>query len=186
MDTSISNGSEANRDEDNPNRHRSGQVHVPCLRDGAVGEGDFGEGVHSTGAATVHGRAGTVRGGPRGVRRRRALGAVAERHGPRRVVDGPAVRQGIPGAVITLLVSRRLLLAVQERLRRTPYKMPEQRWAAIFAAAAPAILDIVVLPPRVSKVIARRLESMLLHEAPDPNRSRQLLFERVECGAAWA
>ena len=89
------------------------------------------------------------------------------------------------GAVITLLVSRRLLLAVQERLRRTSYKMPEQRWAAIFAAAAPAILDIVLLPPRVSKVIARRLESMLLHEAPDPNRSRQLLIERVECGAAW-
>ena len=90
------------------------------------------------------------------------------------------------GAVITLLVSRRLFLAVQERLRRTSYKMPEQRWAAIFAAAAPAILDIVLLPPRVSKVIARRLESMLLHEAPHPNRSRQLLIERVECGAAWA
>ena len=89
------------------------------------------------------------------------------------------------GAVITLLVSRRLLLAVQERLRRTSYKMPEQRWAAIFAAAAPTILDVVLLPPRVSKVIARRLESMLLHEAPDPNRSRQLLIERVECGAAW-
>ena len=90
------------------------------------------------------------------------------------------------GAVITLLVSRRLLQAVRERLRRTPYKMPEQRWAAIFAAAAPAILDIVRLPPRVSKVIARRLESMLLHEAPDPNRSRRLLIERVESGAAWA
>ena len=90
------------------------------------------------------------------------------------------------GAVITLLVSRRLLQAVRERLRRTPYKMPEQRWAAIFAAAAPAILDIVLLPPRVSKVIARRLESMLLHEAPDPNRSRQLLIERVESGTAWA
>ena len=90
------------------------------------------------------------------------------------------------GAVITLLVSRRLRQAVRERLRRTPYKMPEQRWGAIFAAAAPAILDIVLPPPRVSKVIARRLESMLLHEAPDPNRSRQLLIERVESGAAWA
>ena len=88
------------------------------------------------------------------------------------------------GAVITLLVSRRLLQAVRERLRRTPYKMPEQRWAALFAAAAPAILDILLLPPRVSKVIARRLESMLLHEAPDPSRTRQLLIERVECGAA--
>ena len=35
-------------------------------------------------------------------------------------------------------------------------------------------------------VIARRLESMLLNEAPDPNRSRRLLVERVERGAAWA
>ena len=90
------------------------------------------------------------------------------------------------GAVITLLVSRRLLQAARERLRRTPFKMPEQRWAAIFAAAAHGTLDIVLLPPRVSKVIARRLESMLLHEAPDPNRSRQLLVERVDSGAAWA
>ena len=90
------------------------------------------------------------------------------------------------GAVITLLVSRQLLQAVGERLRRTPYKMPEQRWAAIFAAAGPAILEFVVLPPRVSKVIASRLESMLLHEAPDPDRSLKLLVERVESGAAWA
>ena len=90
------------------------------------------------------------------------------------------------GAVITLLVSRRLLHAVRERLQRTAYKMPEQRWAALFAGAASAILDIVVLPARVSKVLARRLELMLLHEAPDPNRSRRLLIERVESGAAWA
>ena len=69
------------------------------------------------------------------------------------------------GAVITLLVSRGLLLAVQERLRRTSYKVPEQRWAEIFGVAAPAMLDIVLLPPRVSRVIALRLESMLLHEA---------------------
>ena len=90
------------------------------------------------------------------------------------------------GAVITLLVSRRLLHAVRERLRRTTYTMPEQRWAALFAGAASAILDIVVLPARVSKVLARRLESMLLHEASDPNWSRRLLIERVESGAAWA
>jgi len=89
------------------------------------------------------------------------------------------------GAVITLPVSRRLLQVVRQRLRRTRYQMPEQRWAAVFAAAGTAILDIVVLPPRVSKVLARRLESMLLHEAPDPNRSRRLLIDRVEYGAAW-
>ncbi len=94
----------------------------------------------------------------------------------------PIVETLLLGAVIALLVSRRLLLAVHERLRRTLYKMPEQRWAASFAAAAPAILHIIVLPPRVSKVIARRIEPMLLHEAPDPNRLRQLLVER---DAAW-
>ena len=71
-------------------------------------------------------------------------------------------------------------------MRHAGYKMPEQRWAAIFAAAAPTILDIVMLPPRVSNVIARRLESMRLNEAPDPNRSRKLLLERVESAAAWA
>ena len=68
------------------------------------------------------------------------------------------------GAVITLLVGRRLLRAVQERLRRTSYKMPEQGWAAVFAAVAPSIFDIYLLPPRVSKVVARN----------------------VECGIAWA
>lgn len=90
------------------------------------------------------------------------------------------------GAVLTLLVSRRLLRAVCEQWHRCASRMPELRWAAIFAAAAPAILDIVLLPPRVSTVIARRLESMLLHEAPDPNRSRRLLVERVERCAVWA
>ena len=48
------------------------------------------------------------------------------------------------GAVITLLVSHRLLQGARERLRRTAYKRPEQRWAALFAGAATAILDIVV------------------------------------------
>ena len=68
--------------------------------------------------------------------------------------------------------------------RRT--RCPNSAGRRSFAAAAPAILDIVVLPPRVSKVIARRLESMLLHETLDPHRSRQLLIERVESGTAWA
>ena len=60
------------------------------------------------------------------------------------------------GAVITLFVNRRLLQAVRERLRRTTYHMPEQRWAAVFAAAT-ATLDIVVSPPRVPKVLSPAL-----------------------------
>ena len=43
----------------------------------------------------------------------------------------PPIETLLLGAVITLLVSRRMLQAVRERLRRTPYKMPEQRWGAI-------------------------------------------------------
>jgi len=61
------------------------------------------------------------------------------------------------GAVITLLVSRRLLLAVQQRLRRTSCKMPEQRWAAIFAAAAPTILDSVPATAHRTRRIRRRV-----------------------------
>ena len=73
-----------------------------------------------------------------------------------------------------------------ERLGRTPYKIPEQRWGTIFPAAAPAILGIVLQLPWVSMVIARRLESILLHEAPNPNLSRRRVIERVGSGVAWA
>ena len=94
------------------------------------------------------------------------------------------------GAVITVLVSRRPLQAVRERLRRTPYTLTEQRPAAILAAPAPApapaILDIVFPPPQMSKVFARRLESIVLHQAPDQNRSRRFLIERVKSGASRA
>ena len=90
------------------------------------------------------------------------------------------------GAVITLLVSRRPLQAVRERLRRTPYTLTEQRSAAILAAPTPAILDNVFPPPQMSKVFARRLESMVLYQAPDQNPSRRFLIERVKSGASWA
>ncbi len=90
------------------------------------------------------------------------------------------------GAVITLLVSRRLLDAVRRRLLRTGKRLPEQRWATILAAAAPAMLDVLLLPRAASNAIARRLEPMLLHEAADPNRRRKLLVERVEASVAWA
>ena len=48
------------------------------------------------------------------------------------------------------------------------------------------ILNIVQLAPRVSKVIARRIQSMLVHEAPNPNPSRRLLIECVVSGQGCA
>ena len=89
-------------------------------------------------------------------------------------------------AVITLLVSRRLLAAVREKLRRERKRVPEQRWAAVFAAAASEILSIVVLAKRHAKAIASRLEPILLHEAADPNRNRKLLLERIDSRCLWA
>ncbi len=89
-------------------------------------------------------------------------------------------------SVITLLVSRRLLDAVRKRLRRKRHRVPEGRWASLFAAVALSILDLLLLPASTAKALARRLEPMLLHEALDPNVSRLLLLERVDQGVAWA
>ena len=88
-------------------------------------------------------------------------------------------------AVITLLISRRLLAAVRHCLRRRPHQVPEERWAAVFASVARDLLDIVLLPKRFAVILARRVSRLLLHEAADPNLSRVLLVERVEKGCAW-
>jgi putative transposase len=98
----------------------------------------------------------------------------------------PIVEALMLSSVITLLVSRRLLDAVRKRLRRNRHRVPEGRWASLFAAVALSILDLLVLPQRTAKALARRLEPMLLYEAPDPNVSRLLLLQRVDQGVAWA
>ena len=99
----------------------------------------------------------------------------------------PAIVEAlILSSVITLLVSRRLLDIVRRRLRRKRHRVPEGRWASLFAAIALSILDLLLLPAHTAKALARRLEPMLLHEATDPNISRLLLLERVDRGVAWA
>jgi IS4 transposase len=89
-------------------------------------------------------------------------------------------------AVLTLMVSRRLLEAVRARLTRAQRRAPEGRWAALFASAAPTILTLLLSSRRVAQLLARPLERMLLHEAADPNRSRGLLLDRVQNGTVWA
>jgi putative transposase len=98
----------------------------------------------------------------------------------------PVVEALLLASIITLLVSRRLLDAVRQRLKRLRHRIPEGRWAALFAAVASSILDLVLLPLRTSRALARRLEPMLLREAIDPNASRILLLQRVDQGIAWA
>jgi putative transposase len=83
----------------------------------------------------------------------------------------------------TLIVSRRLLQAVREALRRRQRIIPEGRWAAIFTTVSAAILDLLLAPAHLARHMAKWIEAMLLNEAIDPNLSRQLLLARVENGA---
>ncbi len=88
--------------------------------------------------------------------------------------------------IITLLASCRLLDALRRRLRREEHRDREGRWASKLAAVAISIIDLVLLPVCFAKALARRLETMLLQEAVDPNVSRLLLLQRVDQSVAWA
>jgi len=96
----------------------------------------------------------------------------------------PIVETLLYATVVTLVVSRRLLRAVRQALRSLGRLIPVGRWAAIFATVALEILTLLLAPLRAARDRARGLEAMLLHEAVDPNLSRQLLLARVENGVA--
>jgi putative transposase len=92
----------------------------------------------------------------------------------------PVVEALVYAAILTLLVSRKLLAAIRKKLRDLAERVPEHRWAALFVAAAQDLLLLVVRPPRETKLIARLLSAMLLHEATDPNVDRPTLIRAVE------
>jgi len=98
---------------------------------------------------------------------------------------GHVVETLLLASVVTMLASRRLLRAVREKLRGAKSGVPEGRWAAVFASVASQILDLLLAPAKLACAMARWLEAMLLHEAVDPNVSRQLLMARVQNGVGW-
>jgi IS4 transposase len=84
-------------------------------------------------------------------------------------------------ALITMMASRVLLDHVRSRLRAEMVdRLPEDRWAAVFAAAATEILAMVVRSPEHAEALAPFVNTMLLKEAVDPNRRRLRLLARVE------
>jgi putative transposase len=85
-------------------------------------------------------------------------------------------------AILTLLVSRRLLQAIRKKLGDLADRVPEQRWAALFASVAQELLLLAVRPPRETKLIARLVSAMLLEEATDPHRDRLSLLRSIETG----
>jgi putative transposase len=83
-------------------------------------------------------------------------------------------------AFLTMIVSRRLLALVRQRLASMADRIPEQRWAAVFVSVAHELLTTATHPLGPVRLLLRRLERVLLHEAVDPNAARHGLLASVE------
>jgi IS4 transposase len=94
----------------------------------------------------------------------------------------PVVEALLYAALLTLVVSRTLLAALRQRLKQPAHRLPEERWAALFAQFAQQMLWLLLSPRSLSGSLAKRLARVLAQEAVDPNRSRRRLLGRVESG----
>lgn len=92
----------------------------------------------------------------------------------------PIVEALVYAVLITFVVSRALLAALRRKLGALADRVPEERWAGLFADAALDILRLIVWRPGLTAAIATALDAHLLHEAVDPNAGRALLLRRVE------
>ena len=97
-----------------------------------------------------------------------------------------AVEALVLASLITMVLSKQLLDAVRQRLRHDAARLREERWASLLSSVAADVLDVVLLPRRAASVLARRLESMLLYEAIDPNAKRKSLLQRVDQETVWS
>ena len=85
-------------------------------------------------------------------------------------------------SILTLIVSQRLLASLRRRLVFETARLPEQRWAVLFASVAQDFLRLAMLPPREIRHLQHELSLMLLHEAVDPNVNRQGLLGAIGVG----
>lgn len=83
-------------------------------------------------------------------------------------------------AILTLVVSRTILRALQKKMPDKIDRLPAQRWAGIFASIAQELLLLVVQPPRLTELTERLVTAMILNEAVDPNANRPTLIKSVE------
>jgi putative transposase len=88
----------------------------------------------------------------------------------------------IYASVLTLAFSRKLRAVVAQRSEQPIERHTLDRWAAIFSAIAHDVLDLLVGPERYRSFIGRRLDRLLRHEGPDPNRRRLSLPTRAQLG----
>jgi len=102
-----------------------------------------------------------------------------------RLDDMPSAKRSVVeallhAAILTLIVSRRLLALARAALGQRGERVPNQRWAAVLESVAQELLAIVLLPPRQTRELIVRITRTLLHEAVDPNRARPPLLVAVE------
>jgi len=86
-------------------------------------------------------------------------------------------------ALLTFVASRRLLQVLHEALAEHARRLKTQRWAKLFATLAPDLLLLVLWPAHETRALTQHLNTLLLHEAPDPNVQRLSLLEAVETRA---
>lgn len=92
----------------------------------------------------------------------------------------PVVEALVYAAILTLLVSRRLLEALRSKSRALAERIPEQRWAKIFVSVAHDLLLLMTRPPRETHLISHLVCALLFHESVDPNRNRPPLIRAIE------
>lgn len=94
----------------------------------------------------------------------------------------PVIEALLYAALLTLILSHALLAALREWGRLGDRRTPLERWARLFRSTAPELLTIALDPPPMARFREQRLLPFLLHQAPDPNRSRPLLLQRAGLG----
>lgn len=90
----------------------------------------------------------------------------------------------LQASILTLAASRTLHRALAARMKRLAHRLPEERWAALFAEVAHELLRVLVGPRALRRVLARGVERFLTNEAVDPNAGRRLLLARIAAGGA--
>jgi hypothetical protein len=74
-------------------------------------------------------------------------------------------------AILTLIVSRKLLVTLRRAGRVGADRAPERRWATVFHSCAARLLDLLLNAASTTEQWLR-LEDFLAREFLDPNRSR--------------
>jgi putative transposase len=85
-------------------------------------------------------------------------------------------------AILTLIESRKILQQLRIQRSIPQERLPRLRWATLLESVATLLLLVMIRPPSQTDQLASLITSMLIHEAPDPNKSRTGLLNRVENG----